>query len=327
MMKRLIFILLVLLITGTSSAFAAKARSIDSNADSDFHAQHLTLHIGETFCHATGNYIKTRSQSNRNKVIGHLEQADIFQLLEIKDGYALIQIISSHKSSPDSWDSMKGWVDSDYIDCNCSFSEYINPKNDKLLTESGYSSILDFFYQVISEKWDEQRIANAGFETYDFPDNLYKSGFFYWDINSDGIEELFILRNNDAETDSVLAGYTLVNGYPYCFFSSWARSENYLLTDGRIYNTGSNGAAYCIHCIYDLVGTELILREGVLSSDYEGQKTTELLWFLVDKASGLSYEEKKLISETAAEQRISIYQSSIIHRFDNYTPFSEYIID
>ena len=76
-MKRLLAFLFALMITSTSTAFAAKARSIDSDADSSFHAKHLLLHIGDSSCHATGNYIKTRSQSNKDKVIGHLEQTKI----------------------------------------------------------------------------------------------------------------------------------------------------------------------------------------------------------------------------------------------------------
>ena len=128
-MKRLFALLFMFIIASTSTALAAKARSISNDADSSFHAKHLALHIGESSCHATGNYIKTRSQSNRDKVIGHLEQADVFELLEVRKGYALVQVTFSHKTSPDSWDGMTGWVDSDYIDCACSSSEYYHPQD------------------------------------------------------------------------------------------------------------------------------------------------------------------------------------------------------
>lgn len=326
-MKRLLALLFALMITSTSTAFAAKARSIDSDADSSFHAKHLVLHIGESSCHATGNYLKTRSQSNKDKVIGHLEQADVFQLLEVKNGYALIQVVDSHKTSPDSWEGMTGWVDSDYIDCACSSTEYINPSNTNSNSATGYSSVLDFFYQAISEKWDNDRIAAADFEPYEFPDNLNESGFIYWDINDDGIDELFIFRGFDAEIDPLLAGYTLVNGYPVRLFSSWARNRHYLRTDGSIYNEGSNGAAYSVCYVYDLVGSQLVVREGVLSGDYEEHGETKYGWFLVDERADFSYTEHKLIPDEEAERRIALYQDSIIYQFDNYIPFSEYTYD
>lgn len=415
-MKRFLTLLFILTIVNTSSAFAAKARSIGNDADSSFHANHLALHIGESSCHATGNYIKTRSQSDQDKIIGHLEQADVFQLLEVRDGYALIQVTNSHKSSPDSWEGMTGWVDSDYIDCACSSDEYASrsnpvssngtstnledfigttsvictgnnlrvrnrPNGDTILghlekadefilldiqngwaqivvtkaastspdswdglsgwvstdylnvsenaspipeTEKGYSPILDFFYQAISEKWDNDRIAAADFEPYEFPDNLNESGFVYWDINSDGIDELFILRNQDAEIGPIIAGYTLVNEYPVRILSSWARSRSYLRTDGSIYSEGSNGAAYSLYYICDFIGSQALVREGVLSGDYEEDGETKYGWFLVDESADFTYAEHQLISDEEAEQRIAHYQSMVTYQFDNFTTFEEY---
>lgn len=415
-MKRMFALLFALIIANTSTALAAKARSIGSDADSSFHAKHLALHIGESSCHATGNYIKTRSQSNKDKVIGHLEQADVFELLEVKNGYALIQVTSSHKTSPDSWEGMTGWVDSDYIDCTCSSSEYANQssapansstsskiedfigtssvvctgnnlrvrnkpngktilghlekadefilldvqngwaqitvtkaastspdswnglsgwvsaeylkvnKNAQVIPDAGdgYTPILDFFYQAIAEKWDNDRIAAADFEPYEFPDNLNDSGFVYWDINADGTDELFVFRSYDAEIGPVIAGYTLVNGHPVRLFSSWARSRNYLCADGSIYNEGSNGASYSVYYVYDLIGSHLKVREGVLSGDYEEDGETKYGWFLVDERADFSYAEHMLISDEEADQRIALYQSAIISNFDNFTPFSQY---
>lgn len=411
-MKRWLVLLLICIIANTTAAYAAKARLIDSDSTSEFHAFHLQRHIGENSCHATGNYIKTRAQSNKSKVIGHLEQADAFELIALEDGYALIKVLNSHKTSPDSWNGMTGWVNSDYIDCTCSTDEYNNyflsatsgnvstklddyintsavtaavnklrvrnTPNGKILGRIGksdefnllavqdgwaqitvtkasssdawkglsgwvsteylevknaplthsstitdYSSVLDFFYQAISEKWDSQRIVDADFEPWEFPDNLYTSGFAYWDINNDGIEELFIFRNPEAEIGSIIAGYTLVNEQPVRIFSSWARSRNYLCTDGSIYNEGSNGAAYSVYYIYDLIGSQMKVREGVLSGDYEENGETKYGWFLVDERADFTYFEHKLISEQYAEEKIAFYQSSIV-RFENIISFAQY---
>lgn len=117
-------ILSLLLLLSCESAFADKARSISSDADSSYHAEHLKKHLGETTCYATGNYIKARNKANGKKVIGHLEQADEFILLDVKNGWAQIEVTNSDKTSPDSWEGMTGWIDSDYVDCNCNSDSY-----------------------------------------------------------------------------------------------------------------------------------------------------------------------------------------------------------
>lgn len=422
-MKRLCAILFALIIANTSTALAAKARSIGSDADSSFHAKHLALHIGESSCYATGNYIKTRSQSNKDKVIGHLEQADVFELLEVKNGYALIHVTSSHKTSPDSWEGMTGWVDSDYIDCTCSSSEYANQssapansstsskiddfigtssvvctgnnlrvrnkpngktilghleKADEFIllgvqngwaqitvtkaaptspdsweglsgwvsaeyikvktnapipsqnndTWNGYSNTLNYFYQAIIEKWDTQKIVDSGFvEPYYFPCSLDKYGFVLKDLNSDGIHELIILHEDyfSGNRDTfITAIYTLVNGQPVRVLESWTRNRHYICSDGSVYNEGSNGASYSVYYILELVGPQFIVREGILSGDYEEHGETRYGWFLVDERADSSYAEHKLISDKEAEQRISQYQNSITYQLGRFITFAEY---
>ncbi len=95
MKKAEIIVLIFILLSLINNACAAKARSISSDFDSAYHVEHLELHIGEIGCHATGNYIKTKD--DENVVIGHLEQADEFVLIDVRNGKALIQITFSHK--------------------------------------------------------------------------------------------------------------------------------------------------------------------------------------------------------------------------------------
>lgn len=318
MLKQFCVLCLSLLFLPASGALAAKARSIETDADSAFHATHLSLHLNTTECHATGNYIKARTQPNSNKVVGHLEQADSFLLLAIKDNWAKIEVTVSDKASPNSWVGMTGWINTDYIDCDCSTSAYHQG------IAGGYDSILRFFYRAISEKWDDQKIADADFEPWEFPNDLNTSGFVYRDINADGTDELFILRNNNAEIDAVIAGYTLVSGYPVQLFSSWTRNRYYLRSDGSLYNTGSNGAAYTVHYIYDLIGSNLEVREGVLSGDCTENNGENLSWFLVDERADFSYTDHRLISAEEAKHRIELYQQSVVHQFDGFISFAEY---
>lgn len=124
-MKRIsVLLLTILFMILCVSALAAKARSISSEADSAYHEEHLKRHIGESSCFATGNYIKAYNTAGGSKVTGHLEQADKFILLDIKNGQVQIEVILSDKTSPDSWIGMSGWVNADYVDCGCDSAKY-----------------------------------------------------------------------------------------------------------------------------------------------------------------------------------------------------------
>ena len=61
---------------------------------------------------------------NGKKVVGHLEQADQFQLLDIQKGWVKIKVTYSDKTSPDSHKGMTGWLNADYVDCYCDAGEY-----------------------------------------------------------------------------------------------------------------------------------------------------------------------------------------------------------
>lgn len=124
MRKAALFPIFLMLFLTSSPALAAKARSIATDQDSAYHAEHLQMHIDSAECHATGNYIKIRNKANGNQIVGHLEQADQFILFNIKDGWAQIYITYSDKTSPDSKAGMTGWINSDYIDCECNEAAY-----------------------------------------------------------------------------------------------------------------------------------------------------------------------------------------------------------
>lgn len=124
-MKKMAMILCLLLtLTFAGGAVAEKARGISSDTASAYHFAHLKLHLFATDLHGTGNYLKVREQPKPSNVLGHLEQADQIILLELKNGYAKIVVTYSAETSPDSWVGLTGWVDADYLDCNCSDAQY-----------------------------------------------------------------------------------------------------------------------------------------------------------------------------------------------------------
>ena len=120
-MKRMGLIFLVLLcLAGTVSA--EKARFI--NGDSRYHVQHLQKHVGLIDCRISANYLKVRTSPNGANVLGHVEQADTIELIELSGNWAQIRVTYSAPTSPDSWVGLQGWVDADYVECPCNSNNY-----------------------------------------------------------------------------------------------------------------------------------------------------------------------------------------------------------
>lgn len=207
-MKRIICILLTaFLLFSAESAFAAKARSIHSQADSIHHSNHLQYHVGSTGCHATGNYIKTRTKAGGNKVIGHLEQADEFILLDMDNGWARIEVTFSDKTSPDSWVGMTGWVNSDYIDCNCGSTDYLRNTGN---LESAYPKALpnSWTFSSGAGAWSTEIFIN--------PDGSFFG--YYHDFDSTELYESFFngkfsnIQQNGSYSYSMVVSELKVNG-------------------------------------------------------------------------------------------------------------------
>ena len=118
-------LLALMLLLCNVTAYADKARGISTSADETFHMGHLYRHLNDVTCRVTGNYIKVRTDAKSNaKLVGHLEQADEFVLLELDGDFARVRVLNAHETSPDSWNGMEGWVTAAYVDCTCSETEY-----------------------------------------------------------------------------------------------------------------------------------------------------------------------------------------------------------
>ena len=111
------------LLCGTAKA--DKANFVVTTEDSVYHAEHLKRHIGEENCICTGTYVKIRLDAGADsKVVGHLEQADRFLVLNVEGKYAQIQITEAGSSSLDAHNGLKGWINADYIQCACDEQTY-----------------------------------------------------------------------------------------------------------------------------------------------------------------------------------------------------------
>ena len=335
-MKRFIALgaLALCLISGT--AMADKARNIASDADSQYHAAHLENHLDTTDVYCTGNYVKVRNKINGKKVVGHLEQADQFQLLDIQKGWVKIKVTYSDKTSPDSHKGMTGWLNADYVDCYCDADEYAGESgtNEFAYADANcknYDEVIELYIQAIQEKWDSDKISAFGFEPVSFVGSLENDGYFFKDINHDGKNELIILPmslNNGSLEDGgamIYAVYTMQNGKPVRVLESWTRSRNYLCADGGIYNEGSDGASYSTWCIRDIKNGRIVVREGVQTADKmdaNGEYLEGTVYLRMTESHKLYDGEE--ISEAQADADVARYQSMLLTDDSGFVSFAEY---
>lgn len=126
-MKRFLAILMAVMLSMLATVAAADpARFLKSDKNADYHWRHLQQHIGSQNCMVSGNYIKIRPEAGSDRAIGHLEKADAFTLDDIQNGWAKITVVFHAGTSPDSRVGMAGWVNADYVECQCSSDEYYN---------------------------------------------------------------------------------------------------------------------------------------------------------------------------------------------------------
>lgn len=335
-MRRWMVLLTLALCLAGGTAAADKARNIASDADSQYHAAHLENHLDTTDVYCTGNYVKVRNKINGKKVVGHLEQADQFQLLDIQKGWVKIKVTYSDKTSPDSHKGMTGWLNADYVDCYCDAGEYAGEgeANGFVYADENcrnYDEVIELYIRAIKERWDSDKISEFGFEPYCFISSLEKDGYILKDLDQDGSDELIILSRGSLESsryqneDMLYAVYTMKNGKPIRVLDSWTRSRNYLCADGGIYNEGSDGASYSTWCIRDIKNGRIVVREGVQTTDRmdENGEYLEGTVYLRMTESHDFYDGEE-ISEEQADADLARYQNMLLNDDSGFVPFAEY---
>lgn len=335
-MKRWMVLLTLALCLAGGTAAADKARDIASDADSRYHAAHLENHLDTTDVYCTGNYVKVRNKINGKKVVGHLEQADQFQLLDIQKGWVKIKVTYSDKTSPDSHKGMTGWLNADYVDCYCDAGEYAGEgeANGFVYADENcrnYDEIIELYIRAIKERWDSDKISEFGFEPYCFISSLEKDGYILKDLDQDGSDELIILSRGSLESsryqneDMLYAVYTMKDGKPIRVLDSWTRSRNYLCADGGIYNEGSDGASYSTWCIRDIKNGRIVVREGVQTADKmdaNGEYLEGGVYLRMTESH--DFYDGEEISEEQADADLERYQKMLLTDDRNFVSFAEY---
>ena len=336
-MKRWMVLLPLALCLAGGTAAADKARDIASDADSQYHAAHLENHLDTTDVYCTGNYVKVRNKINGKKVVGHLEQADQFQLLDIQKGWVKIKVTYSDKTSPDSHKGMTGWLNADYVDCYCDAGEYAGEgkANGFVYADENcrnYDEVIELYIRAKKERWDSDKIISEfGFEPYCFISSLEKDGYILKDLDQDGSDELIILSRGSLESsryqneDMLYAVYTMKNGKPIRVLDSWTRSRNYLCADGGIYNEGSDGASYSTWCIRDIKNGRIVVREGVQTADKmdaNGEYLEGGVYLRMTESHKLYDGEE--ISEEQADADLERYQNMLLNDDSGFVSFAAY---
>ncbi|WP_102409811.1 hypothetical protein [Beduinella massiliensis] len=325
MKKAASVILTILVLAFALDAGAEKARGIETKADSINHAQHLERHVYAEDLACTGNYVKVRTKVQGADVRGHLEQADCFMLLEISGNWARIRVTQADSSSPDSWAGMEGWVDTDYIDCACGAEAYedgvfesepFSPQESRQW--DSYAQILDTYYEALHDEWKLEDMLGLFCEPYQA--DMEQTGYMLQDVDGNGTDELLIM-GLDGEVYQL---YTLLNGSPLWVMEGWTRNTYYLSNDGGFVNQGSDGAAFSRNYILDLVGAELVVREGVIS-DYD-EEAQDVVWYFT-RDRDLDTGNDTVISEEEAYALMDKYDAMAVQNPEGVIPFKSYGAD
>ncbi len=190
--------------------------------------------------------------------------------------------------------------------------------------EDLYKDILKKHITAINEKWDSEKLEKENMSyMYNVmkstPNLMNKVGFTYYDVNKDGIDELFIGEIAQGAWKGVIYDiYTTVNRKPVHVISGGSRNRYYACDDAFICNEYSAGAMESGLKVYNLVENSAELFPQV-SFKYDGYTNRKNPWFL-SYGSGLNEDEWQNVSEETFKKRKQIFERYI--RFD-YTPLSK----
>lgn len=183
--------------------------------------------------------------------------------------------------------------------------------------EDLYKDVLKKHKTAIKEKWDSTKLEE---EQMSYMYNLTdKIGYMYYDVNGDGIDELFIGEIADGNWKGVVYDiYTMVNREPKHVISGGNRNRYYICDNGFICNEYSSGALESGMRVYNLVenSTELFPQ---VSFKYDGYTNPKKPWFL-SYGSDENEDSWENVSEEKFKERKKVFEK--YERF-NYIPLSK----
>lgn len=124
---------------------------------------------------------------------------------------------------------------------------------------NAYASILDAYYTAITQQ-PEFSALPAGVNVDLYPFICQNSlGFCYYDVNSDGVQELLIGPvSPDYSSAWIFDAYTVADGQCITLFQGYERDYLVLLSDGTLVNRSSSGASVNSDVFSHLEGGALV---------------------------------------------------------------------
>ena len=122
-----------------------------------------------------------------------------------------------------------------------------------------YAGILDAYYTAVTQQPEFSALpAGVNFDLYPFicQNSL---GFCYYDVNSDGVQELLIGPvGPDYSSAWIFDAYTVADGQCITLFQGYERNYLVLLSDGTLVNRSSSGASVNSDVFSHLEGGALV---------------------------------------------------------------------
>lgn len=122
-----------------------------------------------------------------------------------------------------------------------------------------YAGILDAYYTAITQQPEFSDLP-AGVNVDLYPFICQNSlGFCYYDVNSDGVQELLIgPASSDYSSAWIFDAYTVADGQCITLFQGYERDYLVLLSDGTLVNRSSSGASVNSDVFSHLEGGALV---------------------------------------------------------------------
>lgn len=173
--------------------------------------------------------------------------------------------------------------------------ENVIAKGNRFDDEALYASILnDYVTKVIPNGLMNLDGSSAMWNNSDMwmyaTGNLSDYGYAFYDLDGNGVDELFILDNTYSTKINEI--YTIENGVPKQVAAGGARWDYFVANPGNVLGElGSGGATYYGYTFYHLINGELVVFE-----DYDCEDGT---WYYAsgDNCNTISQDSKQIISE------------------------------
>ncbi len=209
-------------------------------------------------------------------------------------------------------------------------NEWFDENREKKVSDL-YDEIIQKYTTALTEKWDMEKLEENGLSymclyagSYDPSLNpLDILGYYLYDVDKDGVDELFIGENSQGGDDylpSIYQMYTVEDGRRMPIIDGGERNRYYLAKDDTFYNEGSGSASNSAIFHYELTSQYKMLSyiDGVIYEDD-----------FSDSGKGPYYYAKYDTWDTSAAEPVTKdfyekYEKKAASSYVNikYTPFS-----